>query len=129
LCDDWWDATEGGTNCALVVATQVVKDAYLRQAVLRAQKVETISVAVVQFFHLLAGDVLTTQQKIAINNSLKNLLFFTHQNFLILIQILLTRMVKQKSGSGGSANTWATNLEKVLDTKMLKRVKTKGEAV
>ena len=59
-----------------------------------------------------------------INTSLKNLIFFTHQNLLILTQIILTRMVRSKN-----SNQWATNLSKLLDSKMLKRVKTKGEAV
>ena len=66
---------------------------------------------------------MTADQKHQVNNSLKNLVFFTHQNFLILMQILLSRMVKQKG------NQWSANLNKTLDTKILKKVKTKGEAV
>lgn len=42
--------------------------------------------------------------KVAINTSLKNLLFFTHQNLLIVVQILLNRMFLGKN------NYWASNL-------------------
>ncbi len=61
--------------------------------------------------------------KVAINTSLKNLLFFTHQNLLIVVQILLNRMLLGKS------NYWASNLQAVVNAKMVKKVKTKGEAV
>jgi hypothetical protein len=50
-------------------------------------------------------------------------MFFSHQNFLIIIQILITRMLKKKG------NYWAANLNKLLDVKMLKKVRTKGEAI
>jgi hypothetical protein len=50
--------------------------------------------------------------KASINSSLKNLMFFTHQNLLIVIQILLNRMVNMggSKGSDKKGNFWATNL-------------------
>ena len=77
----------------------------------------------IQFFHLLIYDQIPFDMKKQLNTSLKNLVFFSHQNFLIIVQILITRMVKKKG------NFWATNLNKMLDAKMLKKVKTKGEAI
>lgn len=49
----------------------------------------------VQFFHLLAhsSPEMDETTKASINASLKNLLFFTHQNLLVVVQILLNRMV------------------------------------
>jgi uncharacterized lipoprotein YmbA len=75
--------------------------------------------------------------KATINASLKNLMFFTHQNLLIVIQILLNRMVikntddkQQESGnSKKSQNYWASTLQQIVNAKMLKKVKTKGEAI
>lgn len=52
-CDDWWDVTETG-HFSTAIVYQVVKDEVLKVAFLRAQKMETIAVGVVQFYHLLA---------------------------------------------------------------------------
>jgi len=52
-CDDWWDVTETG-HIASIIAYQVLKDTHLREALLRAQKLETIAIGIVQFYHLLA---------------------------------------------------------------------------
>lgn len=81
--------------------------------------------------------------KASINSSLKNLMFFTHQNLLIVIQILLNRMVINTKENGGSSQTlssavggakksnnyWATNLSQIINQKMIKKVRTKGEAI
>ena len=60
-------------------------------------------------------------------------MFFTHQNLLIVIQILLNRMViKNTASTGGdkkSQNYWASTLQQIVNSKMLKKVKTKGEAI
>jgi len=132
LCEDWWELTEpaaGGAamHVTQLIALQIVKDVHLRQALLRAQKFESLAVGgLVQFFHLLAhaSPEMDTTTKASINTSLKNLLFFTHQNLLIVVQILLNRMVPGKKG-----NYWATNLQAIINAKMVKKVKTKGEAV
>ncbi len=81
----------------------------------------------IQFFHLLAHaspDIDATTKQ-SINSSLKNLMFFTHQNLLIVIQILLNRMLPQKP----KQNYWASSLQTMISAKMIKKVKTKGEAV
>ena len=68
--------------------------------------------------------------KASINSSLKNLMFFTHQNLLIVIQILLNRMINPGSkGDKKGGNFWGTNLQTIINQKMLKKVKTKGEAI
>jgi hypothetical protein len=95
----------------------------------------------VQFFHLLAhasNPDIDPTTKAAINASLKNLMFFTHQNLLIVIQILLSRMVvgpqdstslSVPNGSKKFSNYWANNLQQITTTKMIKKLKTKGEAI
>ena len=83
---------------------------------LRAQKFESLAIGgLVQFFHLLAHAApdIDAATKASINASLKNLMFFTHQNLLIVIQILLNRMViKSNSGASDkkSQNYWASTL-------------------
>jgi hypothetical protein len=119
-----------------LIALQIIKDIHLRQALLRAQKFETLAIGgLIQFFHLLAhaSPDIDAPTKASINASLKNLMFFTHQNLLIVIQILLNRMViKNTAGQTSdkkSQNYWATTLQQIVNTKMLKKVKTKGEAI
>jgi hypothetical protein len=111
---------------------------HLRQALLRAQKFETLAVGgLIQFFHLLAHSStdIDSATKASINSSLKNLMFFTHQNLLIVIQILLNRMIIPPSSAQVTAgqkkgnNYWASNLQNIISQKMLKKVKTKGEAI
>ncbi len=103
-----------------------MKDIHLRQALLRAQKYESVTIGgLVQFFHLLAhsSPEMDTATKLSINASLKNLVFFTHQNLLIVIQILLNRMIPasaqqsstsvsrdKASISKTSGNYWASQL-------------------
>jgi len=121
-----------------LIALQIIKDIHLRQALLRAQKFETLAIGgLIQFFHLLANasPEIDAPTKASINASLKNLMFFTHQNLLIVIQILLNRMVIKNTTAAGqpsdkkSQNYWATTLQQIVNTKMLKKVKTKGEAI
>ena len=69
------------------------------------------------------------QMKHQINASLKNLIFFAHQNLLIVIQILLNRMVSATSPSKKSTNYWASSLHTMISSKMVKKIKTKGEAI
>lgn len=63
------------------------------------------------------------------------MMFFTHQNLLIVIQILLNRMIIPPSSAQVTAgqkkgnNYWASNLQNIISQKMLKKVKTKGEAI
>lgn len=112
---------------------------HLRQALLRAQKFETLAIGgLIQFFHLLAhaSPDIDASTKASINASLKNLMFFTHQNLLIVIQILLNRMVVKTTATATNTSTekksnnyWATTLQQIVNSKMLKKVKTKGEAI
>lgn len=109
---------------------------------LRALKFESIAVGgLVQFFHLMAhtNPDMDAAHKAHINASLKNLMFFTHQNLLIVIQILLNRMVVNPASGGSSSqvlangkktnNYWANSLNQILSQKMVKKVRTKGEAI
>lgn len=49
-------------------------------------------------------------------------MFYIHQQFLIVIQITLSRIAKKNSSS------WESNLQKTVDQKILKKMKSKSEA-
>jgi hypothetical protein len=91
-CEDWWDLTESsdihGTICH-----KLIKDIQLRQLMIQAQKYETISVGIVQFYHLLASEQTTIDTKTSVNTYLKNLLHYIHQNFLVAAKFIQSRIM------------------------------------
>ena len=120
-CDDWWDVTETG-HFATIVAYQVVKDPVLKQVMLKAQKYEAISIGIVQFYHLLAYEQTTIDTQTSVNTYLKNLMYYIHQQFLIVISITLARIINKRQ------STWETQLASTVDTKILKKLKNKNDA-
>ena len=46
-----------------------------------------------QFYHLLAYEQTTIDTQTSVNTYLKNLMFYIHQQFLIVINITLSRIV------------------------------------
>ena len=89
---------------------------------LKAQKFEAIAIGIVQFYHLLAYEQTTIDTQTSVNTYLKNLMFYIHQKFLIVICITLSRIVQKKQSS------WESTLQKIVDTKILKKLKNKLEA-
>ena len=90
---------------------------------LQAQKLEAISIGIVQFYHLLAYDQTTIDTQTSVNTYLKNLMFYIHQQFLIVICITLTRIINKKQSS------WERQLRSTVDTKILKKLKNKDDAM
>ena len=89
---------------------------------LKAQKYEAISIGIVQFYHLLAYEQTTIDTQTSVNTYLKNLMFYIHQQFLIVICITLSRMVVKRQSS------WEIQLGRTVDTKILKKLKNKNDA-
>lgn len=121
-CDDWWDVTETG-HIASIIAYQVLKDNHLREALLRAQKIETIAIGIVQFYHLLAYEQNTIDSQTSVNTYLKNLMFQIQQNFLIVIRLTLARIVSETPGS------WEVTLHNIIEQKLVKKVTNKDETI
>lgn len=119
-CDDWWDVTETG-HIASIIAFQVLKDNNLREALLQAQKLETISIGIVQFYHLLAYEQNTIDSQTSVNTYLKNLMFQIQQNFLIIIRLTLARIVNDNPSS------WEVQLHNIVEQKLQKKVTNKDE--
>ena len=93
---------------------------------LMSQKYETMSVSIVQFYHLLASDMQTIDTKTSVNTYLKNLFFYIHQNFLVAAKFILSRIIKKDETP---KNIWISNLKKIIDSKISKIIKNKSEAV
>lgn len=62
----------------MIVAYQVIKDPFLKQIMLKTQKLEAISIGIVQFYHLLAYEQTTIDTLTSVNTYLKNLMFYIH---------------------------------------------------
>lgn len=58
---------------------------------------------------------------------LKNLMFQAHQNFLVIILVVLSRIPKQRLAK----NKWASMLQKAVESKKMAKllVRNKGEAI
>ena len=63
---------------------------------IQAQKFETISVGIVQFYHLIASDLETIDTKTSVNIYLKNLVHYIHQNFLVIAKFINSRITMNK---------------------------------
>jgi hypothetical protein len=58
----------------------------------------------------------------SVNTYLKNLMFYIHQKFLIIISITLSRIVNK------GTSTWEATLKQTVDQKILKKLKNKEDA-
>lgn len=75
-----------------------------------------------QFYHLLAYEQTTIDTQTSVNTYLKNLMFYIHQKFLIVISITLARIVAKNKSS------WESQLKKLVEGKVLKKMKNKQDA-
>ena len=112
-CEDWWELTESSDIHGIIVQ-KLVKDIQLRQLMIQSQKFETMSIGIVQFYHLLASEQTTIDTKTSVNTYLKNLMHYIHQNFLVAAKFVQSRIVNK----GDSKNTWINQLKKVIDDKI-----------
>ena len=73
---------------------------------------------------MLAFDSVASDPKNTVNIMLKNLLFYSHQNFLVVILVMLSRIPKQKA----LKNKWAVILKSTIDSKRMSSTKMKNKA-
>ena len=83
-----------------------------------------MAIGIVQFYHLLASEMQTIDTKTSVNTYLKNLLHYIHQNFLVAAKFLHSRIVNKTVN-----NVWVNKLRQVLELKLSKPIKNKGQAV
>ncbi len=97
----------------------------LKESIIRAQKQEIIAIGIVQFYHLLAYEQTTIDTQTSVNTYLKNLMYYIHQNFLIIVQITLSRVLNRANGEPSSS--WEQKLRAEIDHKAAKKIKTHSE--
>ena len=78
---------------------------------IKSQKFETLSVGIVQFFHLIASEQSTIDTKTSVNIYLKNLMHYIHQNFLVAAKFIVSRIFDK---SLRTTNVWVQNIKKTV---------------
>ena len=114
-CEDWWEVTEPNTN-SFAQISKFFREKTMKKEIDIAQKLETISVAWVQFL----------AQELKVDKTLhayfKNLMFYVHQNFLLLIELILQRLP-----APSKKNVWAANLKKTVQMKNARHLLSSNE--
>lgn len=105
------------------MAYQVVKEPSFKQILLKAQKLEAIAIGIVQFYHMIAYEQTTVDTLTSVNTYLKNLMFYVHQKFLIVIGIAVARIVAK------GVSSWEEQLKAIVAEKSLRKLKNKEEAM
>ena len=93
---------------------------------IQSQKYETLSVGIVQFYHLIASEQVTIDTKTSVNTYLKNLMHYIHQSFLVAAKFIYSRIVNK---AAARSNVWISNLKQTVESKLAKPIRNKTEAV
>lgn len=105
LCEDWWEVTTDETM--LMNLSSIFREPAYKQILKRAVLSESVAISLVYAI----GLHLETPPN-AILSLLKNLLLYTHQNFLLLIKLILGRLPKDTR-----ENVWAYSLQALVQNK------------
>jgi hypothetical protein len=102
LCEEWWEIThEDNIN----YLDRLFKDDLVRRSVRQSIILELMSVTVCYAVTSERSSETETPLTVAVLTNLKNLLFYTHQNFLVLIDVIIHRLPPESSH-----NIWAHSL-------------------
>ena len=116
-CEDWWMITDP-SNYTLIKLSLFFKNKQVIDAIMETQKLELVSISFLQFLSF----------ENSLDQSLwvpfKNLLFFIHQNLLILNKLLLERLPKS-----GKPNSWAAKIKKICESKLIRLYKDREETL
>ena len=128
LCEEWWEITHDNNINYL---DRLFKDDNVRRSVRQGIILQVISITLCYSI----TSERSTQQAITKPNTLlpsgvselfKNLLFYTHQNFLVLIDLIINRLPPDSVH-----NIWAHSLQAILlnksSKKLLKSTTSKSE--
>jgi len=107
--EEWWILTTGNT---LSRVHTLFRDEHVRKHIREAMVLEVVSVALAEFCFLIGSppSMMLTQ--------VQNVMFYVHQNFLVVVSFLLSRLP-----TDNGANSWAQNLQLLIDAKRVKRAK------
>jgi hypothetical protein len=104
LCEEWWEITHEDN---LNYLDRLFKDETVRRAVRQSIILELLSVTVCYAITSEKSSTMTDESVLpaAILTNLKNLFFYSHQNFLVLIDVIIHRLPPESSH-----NIWAHSL-------------------
>lgn len=107
--EEWWLLTTGNT---LSRVHTLFRDEHVRKHIRESMVLEVVSVALAEFCFLIGSppSMMLTQ--------VQNVMFYVHQNFLVVVSFLLSRLPPDNM-----ANSWAQNLQMLIDSKRVKRAK------
>lgn len=111
LCEDWWEITQEETM--LMNLGNVFKEPKYKEILKRATLCECVTVSIVYVISL----HLETPPKIILT-LLKNMLLYAHQNFLIFVKLILSRLPQESRD-----NVWAHSLQTLMDNKGFRKRK------
>jgi Dullard-like phosphatase family protein len=111
LCEDWWEVTQEETM--LMNLGNVFKEPKYKAILKRATLCECVTISIVYVISL----HLETPPTIILT-LLKNMLMYVHQNFLIFVKLILTRLPQESRD-----NVWAHSLQMLVENKGLKKQK------
>jgi len=123
LCEEWWEIThEDNIN----YLDRLFKDEKVRRGIRQSIILELLTVTVCYAItseksseHLNEANASSINLQEATLTNLKNLFFYTHQNFLILIDVIIRRLPVESSN-----NIWAHSLQAILLNKSSKKLLT-----
>ena len=117
LCEEWWEIThEDNIN----YLDRLFKDDLVRRSVRQSIILELMSVTVCYAVTSERSSESDHQQQhlsVTVLTNLKNLLFYTHQNFLVLIDVIIHRLPPESSH-----NIWAHSLQAILLNKSSRKL-------
>lgn len=114
LCEEWWEIThEDNIN----YLDRLFKDDLVRRSVRQSIILELMSVTVCYAVTSERSSEAEMQLSVGVLTNLKNLLFYTHQNFLVLIDVIIHRLPPESSH-----NIWAHSLQAILLNKSSRKL-------
>lgn len=118
LCEEWWEITH---NDNINYIDRLFKDEKVRRAVRQSIILELLSVTLCYAITSEKSSEPSPDPNSHLHEStltaLKNLFFYTHQNFLVLIDVIIRRLPPESSH-----NIWAHSLQAILLNKSSKKL-------
>lgn len=111
LCEDWWEITNQETM--LMNLSSIFKELKFKEILKQVNHCECVTISIIYAINL----HLKTPPTIILT-LIKSLMLYAHQNFLILIKLILSRLPQDSR-----ENVWAYSLQALIENKGFKKKK------
>ena len=107
--EEWWMLTTGNTLSKLYT---LFRDQHVRKSIREAMILEVVSVSLAEFCFLIGSppSMMLTQ--------VQTIMFYVHQNFLLILSFLLSRLPPDTA-----ASSWTHNLQLLIQSKKVRKGK------